>query len=134
MLDEVLIVLHVEGGEGQFVDEAAGGDPGVVLRARAAAAARVSRDIAPGADNIVVGWQGGVNGQPGLEFGPPVRTPLPYGRPRASSPSVTKVMPASAPMSARRICGGSRFLILSEAMSVSRTTRCTGFKRRRSGA
>jgi hypothetical protein len=37
VLDEVDVVLDVEGGERKFADEAAGGDPGVIRRPGTAA-------------------------------------------------------------------------------------------------
>jgi hypothetical protein len=51
---EVVEVLGVQGGEGQVVDQAAGGDPGVVLGSWPAAAGCVGGDLAPSAGDLIV--------------------------------------------------------------------------------
>jgi hypothetical protein len=56
VLGEAGVVLDVECGEGQFTDEAAGGDPGVVGRLWPAAQLGVGLDLAPAlGDALVVG-------------------------------------------------------------------------------
>ena len=129
MLREVAEVLDVEGRQREFVGQAAGGDPGVVLRPRAD---RRSADAAISPQTAAMSSLLCSTGiRPSHRAMRCCRT-VPHCRRTAhfvSSPWVTKVMAGSVPISSASNPGESRRLKLREATSVSRTTRLTGYAR-----
>lgn len=106
VLGEVGKVLHVEGGQRQVVDEAAGGDPSIVVWARSAAARGVGGDLALLSHAS----------KPAHLDEPQFRS----NAHRCNSARVTKVMPIWAPSSSRSSVDGSVLLMLSDATSVSK--------------
>lgn len=81
VLGEVFEVLDVQGGERQVVDQAASGDPGVVLRSWPAALCGVGGDLAPGSGDLVGVGEGGARSQPSCEVSAPRSGPLAHGGP-----------------------------------------------------
>lgn len=81
MVGEVLVILAVVGDQRQVAGQAAGGDPGVVRRSRAAAELRVGLQVAPRDRDTWAVREDHKLGQETLEFGQALWSPLPDQRP-----------------------------------------------------
>ena len=122
MIGEVLEVLCVHGRQWQPERQATSSNPRVIDRTRSSALGCVTCDLTPRARNIIGAGQDGPRGDPLLEGAP---TGGPQSRTTAhfvSSPSVTNVIPACVPTNWAASGVGNRFLMVSDATSVSRMT------------
>ena len=132
---EVLVVFKVQGGERDFVGEAAGRDPHVVDRAGSPASGGCCGQAPPDGGYSFIAGQDGDARQPGGQFPAAVRAPVadlgPLGQLTESYEGdewfAADQARASGPVSFRW-CSN-------EATSVSRMTGCTaGVRRGRGGA
>jgi hypothetical protein len=75
VLGEVGEVLGIEGGQGEPLGEAAGGDPGVVDRVGASPPLSVRRQVTPQAGDIAARFEEDALGQPGVQGSLVTRAP-----------------------------------------------------------
>ena len=125
MLGEVSKVLDVQSCERKIIDKAAGGYPGIVLRAGPSASLRAGLELAPFLRHRFVVGQDSDMLTPAGQFAGAARPQLRSTRHFISSPTVTKVMHIVWPATAARSWSGRRLRKLKDATSVSRTTRLT---------
>jgi hypothetical protein len=125
VLCEVGEVLDVEGGKREIIDKAAGGYPGIVLRAGPSASLRAGLELALFLRRRFVVGQDSDMLTPAGQFAGAARPQLRSTRHFISSPTVTKVMHIVWPARAARSWSGRRLRKLKDATSGSRTTRLT---------
>lgn len=99
MFGKVLEVFDVERGERKVMRQAAGRDPHVVVRARAASSSRGRGEFPPRDSDVFVSRENWNVGEPAGEFAPVVYPQLRILGQAVSSPSVTKVITGSVPNS-----------------------------------